>query len=38
MEMFLRRKLGKAMSERPSCPGDGCGLNIGVVHEAVIEH
>ena len=28
--MFLRRKSGKAMSERPSYPETGCGLSIEV--------
>ena len=28
--MFLGRKSGKAVSERPSCPETGCGLDIGV--------
>jgi hypothetical protein len=29
-ETFFGRKFGEAVSERPCCPGDGCGLNIGV--------
>jgi hypothetical protein len=29
-EVFLRRKSGSVMSERPSCSGDECGLYIGV--------